>query len=158
MPGLGRAVWGVCLIAATSAAEPALARDDDLDRQARRHELRQQLQAERERWRSDARGPAAYGATPDARGAVPIDRPSPGAAPLRGYAGPPGYVGPHGYAPHGYVPPGHDAPRYGTPPRDPASGYASHGGPGGPQGWGGGHRLSPEERRALRQELRQHRP
>lgn len=147
MGSVRRAVWGMCLVAATSAATPGFARDDDPDRQARRHELRQQLQAERERWRSDVRGPGASGMAPALRGVAPADRPDAGAGAARGYGGPPGYA-----------PPGHETPRHGVQARDPSSGDAPHGGQGGAYGWGGGYRLSPEERRALRQELRQHRP
>jgi hypothetical protein len=75
---------------------------DDGERQQRRAELRQQLQAERERWHGDGmrRGDAGrpYGASPG--------RPGEGA-----------------------VPPPH-----------------------------GGHRMTPEERRALRQDLRRQQP
>jgi hypothetical protein len=62
MGRLGRALCGWVLVAAASAAGPALARGDDPERQARRHELRQQLHAERERWRAEGRGPGGYGA------------------------------------------------------------------------------------------------
>lgn len=118
---MGRLVRALCgvgvLIATLVVATPAFARHDDPDRQARRHELRQQLQAERERWRGEERGRGGWGPAPGAGGPYP-------APPA--YAPPPGYGASPGYAPA----PGH----------------------------GGGHRLSPDERRALRQELRQQRP
>jgi hypothetical protein len=90
----------LCLQVLLSAG-PAAARPpgDDAERQQRRAELRQQLEAERDRWRADGQ-----------RG---------------GHRGGP----PHGSLP----PPGHG-------------------------GHHGGARLSPEERRALRQDLREQRP
>jgi hypothetical protein len=126
----GRALWAIgVLVAAGVVASPALARGDDPERQARRHELRQQLQAERERWRGDERG----------RGGWPPAAHAPGGA----HAVPPG--GAWGPAPGGGG-------------AGPAPGYAPPPGYGGGPGWGGGHRLSPDERRALRQDLRQQRP
>jgi len=95
--------WSFCLLWCVQvllSAGPAAARPpgDEGERQQRRMELRQQLEAERDRWRAD--GPRG-----GPRGGPPRD------------AAPPGHAGPHG-----------------------------------------GARLSPEERRALRQELRQQRP
>ncbi len=143
----GRALWGLLglVVATVVAAGPALAGDDDPERQARRHELRQQLQAERERWRADGRGPAGgYGIPP---GSGYRSYPGFGAAP--GHPGPPGYARPG----QGYAQPGR-----GERPGDAPPAYAPGVQPGGPPGWSGGHRLSPDERRALREELRQRRP
>ena len=144
MGRVGRVLCGAGVLIATLVVEtPALAREGDPDRQARRHELRQQLQAERERWRGEERGRGGWA-------------PPPGHAPGSGYAAPPGGGRAPGHgaggpypAPPAYAPP----PGYGAPP-----GYAPAPGHGGGPGWGGGHRLSPDERRALRQELRQQRP
>lgn len=107
-----------CVLAALWA-QPASARPpwDDAEREQRRSELRQQLEAERDRWRGGPPPPH------DAR----RDRP-------------PGPGGPWG------GPPPHHVRPYGP------------GGGGDPRGGDGPHRLSPEERRALRQELRQQRP
>jgi hypothetical protein len=134
----GRVLCGVGVLFATLAvATPALARDDDPDRQARRHELRQQLQAERERWRGEERGRGGWG-------------PPPGYTPGGGHAAPPG----GGWAPgHGAGGPYPTPPAYAPPP-----GYGAPPGYVPAPGHGGGHRLSPDERRALRQELRQQRP
>jgi hypothetical protein len=111
----------VCAVA-TLVATGAHARggSDDPERQARRLELRQQLEAERERWRAD--GP----------------RRSPG-GPAQGGFGQGGYHGP-GPAPDGTMAPGSGA--WG----------------GERPGWSGAPRLSPEERRVLRRELREQRP
>jgi len=116
--------WSSCLLLCLQVllcAGPAWARPpgEDGDRQQRRMELRQQLEAERDRWHADGRrgypqGPMGPGGRGD--GAQP------------GYGPPPGYGGP---------------PRHGQPP-----GYAP------PEGG----RLSPDERRALRQDLRRLRP
>jgi hypothetical protein len=115
----GRAVCAVGLVAVLAAATPALARDEGPEREARRHELRQQLRAERERWLAEGRRPGGpWGPPAGLPGAMSGARP----------ADPAHFQGP-GYGP---------AP--------------------GPGGWGGGHRLSPDERRELRQTLRQHRP
>ena len=83
----GRALWGCGLLLATWVAAPAHARGDDAERQARRHELRQQLQAERERWRGDERGRGPGGPGAPGYGAPP------------GYGPPPGYRAPPAYAP-----------------------------------------------------------
>jgi hypothetical protein len=112
-------VCAVAILVATGAH--ARGGDDDPERQARRLELRQHLEAERERWRSEGsrRGPGGYGQG--------------------------GYYGP-GPAPDGAMAPG--------------QGHRS-GGWGGERpgsGWGGAPRLSPEERRTLRRELREQRP
>ncbi len=97
---------------------------DDPERQARRLELRQQLEAERERWRSEGprRGPGGHG---------------------QGGYGQGGYYGP-GAAPDGAMAPGQ------------GPGPGAWGGE--RPGWGGAPRLSPEERRTLRRELREQRP
>ncbi len=112
--------WMSCLLLSLQVllcAGPAWARPpgDDADRQQRRMELRQQLEAERDRWHADGRRGHQQGPVgPGARG----DGPPPG----YGYGGPPRH-GP----PPGFVPPE-------------------------------GGRLSPDERRKLRQELRQQWP
>ncbi|MFZ4761080.1 MAG: hypothetical protein ACOYLX_23180 [Burkholderiaceae bacterium] len=113
--------WGsillLCLVGAVLAG-PAYARggaDDDPDRQARRMELRRQLEAERERWRAEP-------------GEMRRQR--------QGFVAPPGASE---AAPRSYGPMHPAAPAQGAP------------GPGAP-------RLTPEERRALRQELRQQWP
>ena len=128
-----RAMCAVGMVAAVAAAQPALARDDDPDRDARRHELRQQLRAERERWLAEGRRPG-------------------------GHWGPPGRVA--GGAPGG-LPGGLPGAGPGAGPgarlADPAY-FPGPGDPAGRGGYGGGHRLSPDERRELRQTLRQHRP
>jgi hypothetical protein len=116
------------LSAAPVAARPP---SDDAERAQRRSELRQQLEGERERWRG---GPGRDGPPGQYR---PL---SPGPHGPNGPHGPPGSWG--GVPPERAVPPGPgpDAHRW--------------------RGSGGddGHRLSPEERRALRQELRRQRP
>lgn len=117
MPSL---VCALAILVATGAH--ARGGGDDPERQARRLELRQQLEAERERWRSEGsrRGPGGHGQGGYGQG---------------GY-GQGGYYGP-GPAPDGAMAPGQ--------------------GPG-PGAWGGAPRLSPEERRTLRRELREQRP
>jgi hypothetical protein len=104
----------VVILVATGAHSRA-GGDDDAERQARRLELRQQLEAERERWRADA---------------------------PRG--------GPGGYGPRGYYRPGP------TPDGAIAPGSGARGDE--RPGWSGAPRLSPEERRVLRRELREQRP
>ncbi|MFO0458867.1 MAG: hypothetical protein ACK50I_06555, partial [Burkholderiales bacterium] len=65
MGRVGRVLCGAGVLIATLVVEtPALAREGDPDRQARRHELRQQLQAERERWRGEERGRGGGGPPP----------------------------------------------------------------------------------------------
>ncbi len=112
-PRMSRFVCAVVILVATGAHARA-GGEDDAERQARRLELRQQLEAERERWRADGprRGPGGYG--------------------------PRGYYGP-GPAPDGAIAPGSGA--WG----------------GERPGWSGAPRLSPEERRVLRRELREQR-
>jgi hypothetical protein len=135
---LGVAAW-VCIAPAGALARGG---DDDPDRQQRRLELRQQLQAEGERWRAQRPltpyGPGApmpFGHTPAAgHGMAPGFAPPPGAAPGEGM--------PSGRG-HGGYGPAHGGP----------GAYGPYGAPGGAGGWGG-HRMSPEERRELRQELR----
>jgi len=115
-----------CCLAGLVLAGPAHARggpDDDPDRQARRMELRRQLEAERERWRAEP-------------GEMRRQR--------QGFVAPPGYLpGPPPAAAD--AGPRGDGPMY---PAAPGPGAATPGGP----------RLSPEERRVLRQELRQQWP
>lgn len=135
MDRVWQAMCAVGMVAAVAAATPALARDDDPERDARRHELRQQLRAERERWLAEGRRPG-------------------------GHWGPPGRVA--GGAPGGFqgaFPGAGPGAMPGTRPAEPA--YLPGPGPGAGMGrgeYGGGHRLSPDERRELRQTLRQHRP
>jgi len=116
---LSMLVCAVAMLVATGAH--ARGGGDDPDRQARRQELRQQLEAERERWRAEGgrRGPGG---------------------PVPGHAAPYG----RGPAQDGLAPPGY-APAPG--------GWGGDG-----HGWSGAPRLSPEERRALRRELREQRP
>jgi hypothetical protein len=111
-------VFALAMLVATGAH--ARGGDDDPDRQARRQELRQQLEAERERWRAEGG--------------------------RRGQGGQPGYRYPDGRGPG----------RDGTM----APGYAPGPGAWGGErpGWSGAPRLSPEERRELRRELREQRP
>ena len=132
---LGVATW-VCI-----APAGALARgDDDPDRQQRRIELRQQLQAEGERWRAQ-RPLTPYGPGP----LMPY-----GHTPAAGHGTMPGFA--PGAAPGEGMPPGRGPGAYG-PPHGGAGVYGPYGPAGGAGGWGG-HRMSPEERRELRQELR----
>jgi uncharacterized membrane protein len=111
--------WSFCLLLCLQAllwAGPASARPpgEEGERQQRRMELRQHIEAERERWHADGRrGGAQAPGGPGPRGDAP---------PAHGYGGPMRHGQPPGFAP-------------------PAGG-----------------RLSPEERRALRQELRNQRP
>jgi len=110
-PRMSVLVCAVAILVATGAH--ARGGGDDPERQARRLELRQQLEAERERRRAEGprRGPGG---------------------PAQGGFGQGGYDG-QGPAPDGAIAPGTGA-------------------------WGGAPRLSPEERRALRRELREQRP
>ena len=111
-PRMPPLVCAVAILFATGAH--ARAGGDDPERQARRLELRQQLEAERERWRADGtrRGPGGYG---------------------------------QGYQDYRPAPDGAMAP-----------GSGAWGGE--RPGWSGAPRLSPEERRVLRRELREQRP
>ncbi len=151
MGRVGRAMWAVGLVAAVAAAKPALARDDDPEREARRHELRQQLRAERERWLAEGRRPGGPWVPPGG---------APGGFPGRVHGGFPGAV-PGGFPGAGpgagpaAVPAARSADPTYVPGPGPGPGYGYGAGPG---GYGGGHRLSPDERRELRQTLRQHRP
>lgn len=120
LPRLSLLVCALAILVATGAHARGGA--DDPERQARRQELRQQLEAERERWRGEgARRGLGGGA-----------HSGPGAAYGQGQTA-------DGALAPGYVPgPG--------------------GGSGDRPGWSGTPRLTPEERRALRRELREQRP
>lgn len=131
---------------AALAAGPSLAQswDDDAQRQARRQALREQLQAEGDRWRAQrARpGPGADGRDGESGGAVapPIGRRlAPGKLPPPASGSPLDFGAPPAQGAH---------PGDGVPP----AGWV-------PGGEGAGlPRLSPDERRALREALRLPRP
>lgn len=114
----------VALVVAATCATPVATQAQAVDpatayeRQQRRQELRQQLQAERHRWRADGHGGADAPMRGEMHRGVPMTPP---------------------------VPLGAMPPASATMPPHP-----------GPDGRGG--RLSPEERRALREALRDHRP
>ena len=118
-PRMSMLVCAVAILVATGAH--ARGGGDDPERQARRLELRQQLEAERERWRAEGprRGPGG---------------------PVQGGFGQGGHHYGPGPAPDGAIAPGTGA--WG----------------GERPGWSSAPRLSPEERRALRRELREQRP
>jgi hypothetical protein len=116
-------VCAVAILVATGAH--ARGGGDDPERQARRLELRQQLEAERERWRAEG--------------------------PRRGPGGPvQGGFGQGGFGQGGH----HDGP---GPAPDGAMAPGSGASGGERPGWSSAPRLSPEERRALRRELREQR-
>jgi uncharacterized membrane protein len=127
----------------------------------RRQELRQQLEAERERWREQGGDGRQRGQQWQPPGGAAPGYPPPAA---RGHGPGPGY-GADGRGPAGaYGSPGRPGPGYGPSPGWSGSPPGWEGRPG-PGGYGGpgpgqwsGQRMSPEERKALRQELRQQWP